>query len=52
MTRSVTQSLPLWLASADLPTFAPLRQDIEADVCVVGGGMAGLCSAYSWPETA
>jgi glycine/D-amino acid oxidase-like deaminating enzyme/nitrite reductase/ring-hydroxylating ferredoxin subunit len=34
------------LASADLPTFAPLRQDIDADVCIVGGGMAGLCSAY------
>ena len=46
MTRSVAQSVSLWLASSDLPTFAPLRQDLQVDVCVVGAGMAGLSTAY------
>jgi glycine/D-amino acid oxidase-like deaminating enzyme/nitrite reductase/ring-hydroxylating ferredoxin subunit len=46
MTRIVAESLPLWVASADLPTFAPLRRDVQTDVCVVGAGIAGLCTAY------
>jgi glycine/D-amino acid oxidase-like deaminating enzyme len=46
MSRSVAQSLSLWMASADLPTYAPLRQNIKTDVCIVGGGIAGLCTAY------
>ena len=46
MTRSVAQSVSLWLASSDLPTFAPLRQDLQVDVCIVGAGMAGLSTAY------
>lgn len=28
------------------PTFPPLRGDVRADVCVVGGGIAGLNCAY------
>jgi glycine/D-amino acid oxidase-like deaminating enzyme len=27
-------------------TYPPLEEDIEADVCVVGGGMAGVLTAY------
>jgi glycine/D-amino acid oxidase-like deaminating enzyme/nitrite reductase/ring-hydroxylating ferredoxin subunit len=46
MTRNVAQSLSLWMASADLPVFAPLRNDIHADVCIVGAGIAGLSAAY------
>ena len=46
MTQTMVQSLPLWLASADLPAFAPLRQDLGADLCIVGGGITGLCAAY------
>ena len=36
----------LWEATAKLPGFAPLNQDINTDVLVIGGGMAGvLCAA-------
>ncbi|MHB8862493.1 MAG: FAD-dependent oxidoreductase [Pirellulaceae bacterium] len=40
------QSMPLWLQAADTPKFSTLRQDLNAEVCVVGAGMAGLCTAY------
>jgi glycine/D-amino acid oxidase-like deaminating enzyme/nitrite reductase/ring-hydroxylating ferredoxin subunit len=35
-----------WCEHAELPKFGPLRQHVEADVCVVGGGIAGLMTAY------
>ena len=35
-----------WEESAKLPAFAPLEQDIQTDVLIIGGGMAGvLCAA-------
>lgn len=40
----------VWLATAQLPTFAPLTTDISADVCVVGAGIAGLTTAYLLAE--
>lgn len=40
------ESLPLWLDAERIPTFFSLSNDIEADVCVVGGGIAGLTTAY------
>jgi glycine/D-amino acid oxidase-like deaminating enzyme/nitrite reductase/ring-hydroxylating ferredoxin subunit len=39
-------SIPYWLASADMPEFAPLPGATRADVAVIGGGIAGLTSAY------
>lgn len=36
----------VWLATAKLPTYAPLGGDTSADVCVVGGGISGLTTAY------
>lgn len=36
----------LWSATAQLPRFAPLTQDCETDVLIVGGGMTGLLCAY------
>jgi glycine/D-amino acid oxidase-like deaminating enzyme/nitrite reductase/ring-hydroxylating ferredoxin subunit len=39
-------SIPYWLASADMPTYPPLSGDTRADVAVIGGGIAGLTSAY------
>lgn len=39
-------STSLWMATANLPQFPALQADIEADVCVIGGGIAGLTSAY------
>jgi glycine/D-amino acid oxidase-like deaminating enzyme/nitrite reductase/ring-hydroxylating ferredoxin subunit len=36
----------LWMATAAVPAFPPLRVDAETDVCVVGAGIAGLTTAY------
>lgn len=35
----------VWLATADHPTFQPLRGDLDVDVAVVGGGITGLTTA-------
>jgi glycine/D-amino acid oxidase-like deaminating enzyme/nitrite reductase/ring-hydroxylating ferredoxin subunit len=34
------------MATQDVPPFRPLGQNVSADVCVVGGGIAGLTTAY------
>jgi glycine/D-amino acid oxidase-like deaminating enzyme/nitrite reductase/ring-hydroxylating ferredoxin subunit len=39
-----TQSL--WNAGVDRPAFAALDADTQADVCIVGAGIAGLSTAY------
>ena len=39
-------SQPLWLHTGPLPTYPPLTSAVEADVCVIGGGLAGLSAAY------
>jgi glycine/D-amino acid oxidase-like deaminating enzyme/nitrite reductase/ring-hydroxylating ferredoxin subunit len=36
----------LWTATAELPTYAPLDRDYQTEVCVIGGGIAGLTVAY------
>ena len=36
----------LWLDTADVPDFEPLRRNTRADVCVVGAGIAGMTTAY------
>jgi glycine/D-amino acid oxidase-like deaminating enzyme/nitrite reductase/ring-hydroxylating ferredoxin subunit len=40
------RSISVWMATADTPTGARLAQDTTCDVCIVGGGMAGLTTAY------
>ncbi len=35
----------LWLKSAPNPSFPPLPEDATADVCIVGGGIAGITAA-------
>ena len=40
------ESLSAWLDTHDMPTFDPLKNNINVDVCVVGGGIAGLTTAY------
>jgi glycine/D-amino acid oxidase-like deaminating enzyme/nitrite reductase/ring-hydroxylating ferredoxin subunit len=35
-----------WEATADEPALHPLRENTEADVCIVGAGIAGLSIAY------
>jgi len=36
----------VWLTTAQVPSYSPLTSDTSADVCVVGGGIAGLTVAY------
>ncbi|UFS69300.1 FAD-dependent oxidoreductase [Geomonas sp. RF6] len=35
----------IWM-TVEVPTYAPLRADTHADVCIVGAGIAGLTTAY------
>jgi len=34
------------MATQDVPPFRPLDQNVSADVCIVGAGIAGLTTAY------
>lgn len=36
----------VWLVDEPTPKSAPLAGDVTADVCVIGGGIAGLTAAY------
>lgn len=36
----------IWAASAELPRFPALKGDTQTDVLIIGGGMAGLLTAY------
>ena len=36
----------IWIQTARLPEFNPLRSDLKTDVLIIGGGMAGLLCAY------
>ena len=36
----------IWSATAQLPECGPLERNVHADVCVIGGGIAGLSTAY------
>ena len=36
----------LWGSTANLPRYSPLGRDTQADVCIVGAGIAGLTAAY------
>src|SRR4051812_22593934 len=40
------QTESIWMASASVPSFGPLGEDTDADVCVVGAGIAGMTTAY------
>ena len=42
-----TKEISTWLATAELPSYPKLTQDLDADVAVIGGGLAGLMSAYT-----
>lgn len=46
MTDTPHGSTSVWMATANLPRFPALQADIDADVCVIGGGIAGLTAAY------
>jgi len=36
----------VWSATAAMPECAPLRENVHVDVCVIGGGIAGMSTAY------
>ena len=36
----------IWAATAEMPAYSPLQENIRADVCIVGAGIAGLTTAY------
>ncbi len=40
----------LWVSSGSLPKFKPLEKDINTDVLIVGGGLAGILCAYMLHE--
>lgn len=39
-------NLSSWLEMDRAPEFNGLKKDIEVDVCVIGGGIAGVTAAY------
>ena len=40
------QSTSLWMATAAVPNQSTLVEDTQADVCIVGAGIAGITTAY------
>ena len=36
----------IWTKTAQLPQFEPLRSDLNTDVLIIGGGLAGVLCAY------
>lgn len=46
MTTRHSGSTSVWMASATMPRHAVLESVIDAEVCVIGGGIAGLTTAY------
>ena len=39
-------TISVWEENITMPVFTPLTRDFHTDVCIVGGGIAGLTSAY------
>src|SRR4051794_20110093 len=46
MQNAESQSVSVWMTSAEVPRFGALAKDTESDVCVVGAGIAGMTTAY------
>ena len=36
----------LWIASKNAKEYEQLQKDIETEVCIIGGGLTGITSAY------
>ena len=46
MNIKLEQTTSVWMQTAERPTCPTLAADVQADVCVVGAGIAGLTTAY------
>lgn len=44
-------SIPVWFAAGSPVVYPPLRENRQVDVCVIGGGVAGLTTAYLLART-
>jgi len=40
------EHLSYWRKTSNLPTFPTLTEDIKTDVCIIGGGITGITTAY------
>jgi glycine/D-amino acid oxidase-like deaminating enzyme/nitrite reductase/ring-hydroxylating ferredoxin subunit len=40
------KTISVWMTTAEVPNQSALMENIHADVCVVGAGMAGMSTAY------
>jgi glycine/D-amino acid oxidase-like deaminating enzyme/nitrite reductase/ring-hydroxylating ferredoxin subunit len=40
------QTVSIWMATAEESQSAPLSENVDADVCIVGAGIAGMTTAY------
>jgi glycine/D-amino acid oxidase-like deaminating enzyme/nitrite reductase/ring-hydroxylating ferredoxin subunit len=40
------ESVSIWQKDFEMIRFMPLHRDVDADVCIIGGGIAGLTTAY------
>ena len=46
MNRNVERTRSVWMDTATSPSPPPLAGDTQADVCIIGAGIAGLTTAY------
>ncbi len=40
------ENTSIWAATARMPSYPSLKKNIHAQVCIIGGGIAGLTTAY------
>lgn len=41
------ETTSIWSATADVPKYRPLKENLDVDVCIVGAGIAGMTTAYT-----
>jgi glycine/D-amino acid oxidase-like deaminating enzyme/nitrite reductase/ring-hydroxylating ferredoxin subunit len=40
------KTISVWMGTETMPVFEALKSDVTTDVCIVGGGIAGITTAY------
>lgn len=51
MANASGKTLSLWMVTDTTPAPSPLMEDVRADVCVIGAGIAGMTTAYLLTKT-